>query len=720
MSIVYFVLVFVFIAIWHEYFLSSGSMVTEKRTAEAWLNRVFGMWYTIALFLVAYLFIAGDLLTSYGFPYLFRSDGDSLGSSFGFVLSPALWTSAALALLLVIGFSTSFVYQTGDEQLMYGSGALDRSAHLRYLLHQAVPLGACVLIAQLLFAGDTAVLVELLFSAAGLAGGYVIGLGLVWLAYAVPAPSWYQALITWLRRFFTYHGSAGVSWTIEGALVLLFFLQLVILLIVTAFNVIPTGAAILMLLGWLYLVISLLQLFRPSLRTVAAIAGAFVVVFTNGVEDKHKYDDFEPLYATPGGAPAATTDPIVALDAWKAHLAGIGETDTKPPLVVLALSGGAYRASFWSAVVMDELLAESADSASRLKGFAEHVKLVTGASGGTVAGAYFATNRGAAPGQPPYVLDALLDDILAARSADPDYSTVNPYGRDSLSPVIQHLVQRDLFKVFVPFFHNLNQTDRGEVLERQWAGLQGKFTDLGAGEAAGWRPSLMLNPTLASSGLPLLVSNLTMTASFPSPTLAVDNPAVHAELRTATAVRMQATFPYASPAVRLPPPTHEPVVDAGYFDNFGVHAAAHFFGSEAVRNWVVAETSGVIVILINAFASAPAAPASNRVSRAAESFVLPLSAVFQVAREGGRLRDTAAFAELQSRYAETAVGCVSCPATWFTVLELENRASSAQASMSWYVPKGGLAEIESQIHAAHNAAVLDDLADDYQARLSIP
>jgi hypothetical protein len=59
---------------------------------------------------------------------------------------------------------------------------------------------------------------------------------------------------------------------------------------------------------------------------------------------------------------------------------------------------------------------------------------------------------------------------------------------------------------------------------------------------------------------------------------------------------MSATFPYVTPATNLPTnPTYR-VVDAGYFDNYGVDVAANWIYQH--RQWLAANTSGVALIQI--------------------------------------------------------------------------------------------------------------------------
>jgi hypothetical protein len=120
------------------------------------------------------------------------------------------------------------------------------------------------------------------------------------------------------------------------------------------------------------------------------------------------------------------------------------------------------------------------------------------------------------------------------------------------------------------------------------------------------------------SGKPLFISNLDLrkmiadlktrrmfddatsgeTDSDEAPDFAVELfrefPQALKTLKVATAVRMSATFPFISPAVRLPLQNRSRVVDAGYFDNFGITAAAAFLRHPDVRDFVREKTSGVV------------------------------------------------------------------------------------------------------------------------------
>ncbi len=64
---------------------------------------------------------------------------------------------------------------------------------------------------------------------------------------------------------------------------------------------------------------------------------------------------------------------------------------------------------------------------------------------------------------------------------------------------------------------------------------------------------------------------------------------------------MNASFPYVTPAVSLPTTEPRRVVDAGYYDNYGVNIASSWLSQDVVQKWVKEQTSGVIVIQIRAF-----------------------------------------------------------------------------------------------------------------------
>lgn len=255
--------------------------------------------------------------------------------------------------------------------------------------------------------------------------------------------------------------------------------------------------------------------------------------------------------------------------------------DDGRPLVVVCVSGGASRAAAWTAAVLARLEAEVPD-------FSARTALVTGASGGMVGAAYHVAGLqpggGEVRGRPW---------TLTSREA------VQRLGADNLSHVVHRLVHADLPSLLSPWA----LADRGQALEEAWSEtLDGRLNkplaDLREGENAGWRPSLVFSPMLVEDGRRLLVSNLNLAEIATNEGGALGAPGgvfrsrSEIELRKlfpedggkltlATAARMSASFPFVSPAATLPTVPRRRVVDAGYYDNYGVNLATIWL--DAVR-----------------------------------------------------------------------------------------------------------------------------------------
>ncbi|HVK14287.1 MAG TPA: patatin-like phospholipase family protein [Gemmataceae bacterium] len=277
--------------------------------------------------------------------------------------------------------------------------------------------------------------------------------------------------------------------------------------------------------------------------------------------------------------------------------------DTKPRLVVVCASGGGIRSAVWTAAVLDGLARRIGPT------FADHVRLITGASGGMLAAALYAAGR--------------VRPLRADRSAPCALS------EDCLWPTWQALFFNDLPAAFAPF-HRAH--DRAWALEASWhrntpgpAGspMAATFADLFPAERDGLAPSVVYSPMFVEDGRRLLISNLCLAdlASQSAPTVGawadgkpcaprmrVSQPAVeffrlfpqaHARFRVSTAARLSASFPYVSPAVSLPTSPSRRVVDAGFYDNYGVGLAAGWLlrHREAVRE----HCGGVAVIEVRGF-----------------------------------------------------------------------------------------------------------------------
>jgi hypothetical protein len=364
-----------------------------------------------------------------------------------------------------------------------------------------------------------------------------------------------------------------------------------------------------------------LRFFFPAHHMGALVLSGVLVVFAGrGCADVSLYDELSlpqpPAYASASLAPprdAGLLGDGEALEAWLARMRAEpppgavwptrGETQLasgqaamrcepgpRPRLALVATSGGGIRAAVWTAHVLSKL-----QGPEGVPGFHRYVRLVTGASGGMVgAGAWVA---GLQPGGLP---EAESLPVMVRQ--------------DSLSAAAIALL--------LPFGES-----RGRALESAWVrhtgGLLGRtFGELRRGEAEGWLPSLVYSPMLVEDGRRLLVSNLDLSAltSSEASSLVVERtgdeprekprsrlslsgvqlfqlfPRKQSAFPVAAAARMSASFPYMSPASALPTSPRVRVVDAGYYDNYGVDLAVQWL--HAHREWVRECTSGVVLIQI--------------------------------------------------------------------------------------------------------------------------
>jgi len=447
-------------------------------------------------------------------------------------------------------------------------------------------------------------------------------------------------------------------------------------------------------------------------------------------ENKTQIPGLEATVAASTRAPGASAllEPTEAFDRWAAGQHSRAPA-AKPKFVVVAASGGAYRASYWAALVLDHL---SGEEGKGLAGFSESVRLLTGASGGMVGAGHFVARDDRRAGATP--LEALIDADLARNAPEGSWSgTFKNARRDSLTTVVQALIQCDFWSLFWPFnvhVYPCTQSggllafdrgiDRGIALERQWPALASRtFASLAAGEGSGSRPSIILSPVLVPSGRPLLISNLDLAEMRTENPDTVElfhlMPGAQATFTLATAVRLNATFPYISPGVTLPIPTpdrFERVVDASYRDNDGISVATAFLTGPRVKAWLQQNTSGVVLVQINAFASqsmpscvrtfGPPAPVEepdyidSLLDRVTVWLTTPLEGLL------ASRAATSGFANRQQiRLLESAF-----PKDFFTHIEFSNRQ---EAGFNWFLPQQDLEHMRRQLQTQNNRECLETL-----------
>jgi hypothetical protein len=353
------------------------------------------------------------------------------------------------------------------------------------------------------------------------------------------------------------------------------------------------------------------------------------------------------------------------------------DSGRKPKLVVVAVSGGALRSGLWVAIVLDRL-------EQCIPDFGRHVRIITGASGGMVGAGY-------------YLLHRRQPNVRPTASAEGDGSYVpSPWvldiPRDSLDPVARFIALRDPLLAFLP---RVFADDRGIRLEDAWKDLRIPFRDLAGEERAGRIPSMVLSPMMIEAGRRLLISNLDLGPLVGSVGSELAADGAHGTVRPyslsalefyrmfpeatgfrlATGVRMNASFPYVSPAVNLPTDPPRRVFDAGAYDNYGIQVAASWIHKNA--EWLRDNTSGVVLVQIRDALSAdsrlgvadPPTRLLDRFFRGFRFFTSAPEAAESARTAAAMFRNDEDVAALSERFRQAGKG-----SDFFTTVVFENSA----------------------------------------------
>jgi hypothetical protein len=361
----------------------------------------------------------------------------------------------------------------------------------------------------------------------------------------------------------------------------------------------------------------------PVLAGVSALS-----ILLSGAADKHRLIGLEDYYTQPVSLTTTNYDAQCgqdcgliqngALPQWLAyyrqHHAIDPNQDSLPKVVIVATSGGGQRSALWTATVLNELEQSQ-------PGFFYNIRLITGASGGMLGAAHFVSKldalqqfdvshnfRASGANHPQVLADRreLLGRLKIATNLE----------KSNLDNVVQYWALQDMPRSFCPRPYS---QDRGWALEEAWrtnleGALERGVQDLRNGERQGWRPSLVFAPMLVEDGRRLLISNLDLDG------LSRSYGSIHSgdkaarglyslsaieffrlfpqadRFKLSTAVRLNASFPYASPVAALPTQPSRRVVDAGYYDNFGISVASAWIYENL--QWIRQNTSGVVLIQI--------------------------------------------------------------------------------------------------------------------------
>ena len=245
---------------------------------------------------------------------------------------------------------------------------------------------------------------------------------------------------------------------------------------------------------------------------------------------------------------ASASDTEALVDWWR-------ERGHPQSMLSVACSGGGITASYWTALVPQQLEQDPA-----LQPFGRHVPLISSVSGGSVGAMLY--------------VDGFREGATPADRMD---TIVSKAGSSSLEAALWGVAYPELWRLLMPMA--IQYEDRGWAMEQVW---EKRLTTPGQtladwlpGVRAGWRPLLIFNATLQETGERLVMSAARMNASANrmERTLAPES-----DIAVTTAARLSATFPFVSPQAQ--PDRDEALVggepyhaaDGGYYDNSGVVA----------------------------------------------------------------------------------------------------------------------------------------------------
>ncbi|MEN9523406.1 MAG: hypothetical protein RL065_1783 [Bacteroidota bacterium] len=291
---------------------------------------------------------------------------------------------------------------------------------------------------------------------------------------------------------------------------------------------------------------------------------------------------------------------IEILNNWKNKFK-TDSVSSKPYMILLNVSGGGLRSSYWTFNVLQYL--DSLTNGRAMK----QTQLITGGSGGMLGASFFRE----------LYLQKQLTNKIDLNSAE----WRNAIGTDMLNPLTTSIAVNDLFLPWQNFNYG-NQTykkDRGYVFEKQWnentlGMMDKKIMDYYEPEYKSTIPMMILNGTIINDGRLLMISpqplNYMVRPNYRDNRIA--DPKIDAvdfryffkskqadSLRFSSALRVNCTFPYILPSVGLPTKPKLDVMDAGIRDNYGFETSVRFING--FKEWIKENTSGVIFIQITDF-----------------------------------------------------------------------------------------------------------------------
>jgi hypothetical protein len=281
------------------------------------------------------------------------------------------------------------------------------------------------------------------------------------------------------------------------------------------------------------------------------------------------------------------------LNNWKAK-----QRDSKPIMYVISVSGGGLRSANFTMQVLQKLNELSNGS------LLHQTSLINGASGGMLGATYFR--------------ELFYKQQQNKKLELNDANYTEDISKDLLNPLFSSFVCQDLLGPIQKFSFNNQQyiKDRGYAFEQKLdlnthGFLRKSIEDYKKPEFEATIPLLFFNSVVTQDARKMFIAahparflmqqNHTQNALTQNDVDAIDFTSFFEKQQSnkvsiLSALRMNATFPYALPNTALPTQPVIDVMDAGLRDNYGQETALRFL--DVFKDWLQANTSKVILLKI--------------------------------------------------------------------------------------------------------------------------
>lgn len=503
------------------------------------------------------------------------------------------------------------------------------------------------------------------------------------------------------------------------------FLQLILLVVIIALDFLdhipyflfPAGTSILLMLSVILMLFAAFIFWFRRMGPAALLVLVGVYFLLNATAlDRYRHPavgmnyEAEPTPYTPEHLYTVHSEENIkrdvqntvrTLDLWLSDYQVFNGAHARPRPVIICTSGGGLRSAYFTMRVMQKL-----DSLSDGR-FMDRTRLLTGASGGMVGAAYY---------RELYLRSKLGEDV------DPrELVYAQRVGQDLLNRVSLKIVTG----MFLPtkrkkLGDTYYRSDRGWSFDDQLATNLGVWRDKRLGdytdhEELALIPQMILSPVIINDGRKLYISSMPVT--YLSRTPSIDGGAeeaitgidfgrffqdqASAKLRFSTALRMNASFPFITPYVRLPSEPPIEVIDAGVADNYGVETADAYL--DYMAPWYLKKVDTLLLVQIRDSKVETNEVPEYTPENSLRQLLDPIGATY------GALRNSSEFVSQRSlvNMEHTMEGKMAYACFQYAPAD----TGGIKASLSWHLTLKEIEGIEEALANENNQAVFKMVAD---------